>query len=85
MAFTSQLPRYMVPTGIEVLDRLPLNSNGKADRSLLANRVVPPLFGSARVDGDKGIGGSGGLSEIPTIKEPKTPEETLMVERGALY
>ena len=27
-----------------------------------------------------GIGGSGGLSEIPTIKEPKTPEETLMVE-----
>ena len=29
------LPDYMIPTGIEVLDALPVNSNGKVDRAAL--------------------------------------------------
>jgi hypothetical protein len=37
------LPEYMVPSSISVLDRLPLNSNGKTDQAALASLDVRPV------------------------------------------
>ncbi|ENI04720.1 hypothetical protein COCC4DRAFT_40817 [Bipolaris maydis ATCC 48331] len=34
-----QLPSYMVPQSIQVLDKLPINQNGKVDRKALAQRT----------------------------------------------
>jgi amino acid adenylation domain-containing protein len=38
-AMAQRLPEYMVPSQIRRVDQLPLNSNGKVDRPLLAERV----------------------------------------------
>jgi amino acid adenylation domain-containing protein len=42
------LPAYMVPVGWLILDRLPLNSNGKLDRSALP--PVKPVCGNVSLD-----------------------------------
>jgi acyl-coenzyme A synthetase/AMP-(fatty) acid ligase len=34
-----KLPAYMIPNTIEILDEMPLNSNGKTDRNLLQRRI----------------------------------------------
>ncbi|WP_405486129.1 amino acid adenylation domain-containing protein [Nocardia sp. NBC_00511] len=39
-ALTAELPKYMVPASITVLDALPLNANGKVDRT----RLPEPVF-----------------------------------------
>lgn len=40
----SQLPSYMVPRLISVLNSLPVNENGKIDRRALVNRVARPTI-----------------------------------------
>lgn len=34
------LPEYMIPNHIEILEEFPLNNNGKIDRKLLKNRII---------------------------------------------
>lgn len=49
----AQLPYYMVPTTLTVLDRMPLNSNGKHDRKALpapVERAAPSRTGTPLVD-----------------------------------
>jgi acyl-coenzyme A synthetase/AMP-(fatty) acid ligase len=36
------MPRYMVPSAVEVVDDLPKNVNGKVDYPLLRRRESPP-------------------------------------------
>jgi nonribosomal peptide synthetase protein BlmIV len=64
-----QLPAYMVPYAIEVLETLPLNSNGKVDRGLLAKR-------EPSVVNEDIIFGKGSLK----LLEPRSPAEVLLVE-----
>ncbi|WP_133492338.1 non-ribosomal peptide synthetase [Alcanivorax sp. 24] len=40
-----RLPRYMIPSHLQVLDRLPLTANGKVDRSTLSRWLPAPLMG----------------------------------------
>ncbi|WP_245663124.1 non-ribosomal peptide synthetase [Nocardia inohanensis] len=42
-ALAAELPKYMVPAAITVLDALPLNANGKVDRA----RLPRPVFAAA--------------------------------------
>ncbi|KAI0393337.1 hypothetical protein F5Y17DRAFT_312831 [Xylariaceae sp. FL0594] len=49
----ASLPPYMVPARLAVLDRMPVNSNGKADRKVLmqkARSIPQPESQSARAD-----------------------------------
>ncbi|OAQ61656.2 HC-toxin synthetase [Pochonia chlamydosporia 170] len=39
----ASLPSYMIPTSIQILNKLPINENGKIDRRVLANTVVNPV------------------------------------------
>ena len=42
-AFRQRVPAYMVPAGLNVLERLPLTANGKVDK----RRLPPPGYGQA--------------------------------------
>src|SRR5690606_27092733 len=37
---SAQLPEYMIPSHFEVLDAIPLNSNGKVDKKLLPKPAI---------------------------------------------
>ena len=37
---SEKLPEYMVPNSVDILDKMPLNANGKLDRKKLASMVV---------------------------------------------
>ncbi|KAH9867746.1 hypothetical protein J1614_008183 [Plenodomus biglobosus] len=39
------LPSYMIPRRICILEKMPLNANGKADRQALGKVVIPPASG----------------------------------------
>lgn len=49
-AIKAQLPAYMLPSEVHVLEALPLNSNGKVDYGALAARRQPPPKRLARSD-----------------------------------
>lgn len=36
-----RIPKYMIPSKIHVVDRMPKNANGKTDRAILAQRFAP--------------------------------------------
>ncbi|MEV0252303.1 amino acid adenylation domain-containing protein [Nocardia sp. NPDC050712] len=50
LALAERLPAYMIPARILVLDRLPVNSNGKLDGHLLAARAEAALVAGAGDD-----------------------------------
>ncbi|SUA48132.1 Tyrocidine synthase III [Nocardia africana] len=67
-AAVAQLPGYMVPSAVVVLDAFPLNASGKLDRSAL------PDAGDPRVAAVFGAG---------EYREPSTPAERLVAETFA--
>ncbi|MFI1920288.1 amino acid adenylation domain-containing protein [Nocardia sp. NPDC020380] len=80
-ALTAALPKYMVPASITVLEALPLNANGKVDRT----RLPEPIFATAayrapetdleravvaafaEVIGTAGVVGAAGVAGVGTI------------------
>ncbi|WP_067716331.1 non-ribosomal peptide synthetase [Nocardia yamanashiensis] len=86
-ALSAELPKYMVPAAITVLDALPLNANGKVDRALLPEpvflagayrepvteleRAVAACF--AEVIGTSSVVGGAGLADASVISASYGP------------
>jgi acyl-CoA synthetase (AMP-forming)/AMP-acid ligase II len=51
-----RMPRYMVPSVVEVVDDLPKNVNGKVDYALLRRRESPPRCATPRQSSRAGSG-----------------------------
>ncbi|KAK2591374.1 hypothetical protein QQS21_010934 [Conoideocrella luteorostrata] len=47
---TTNLPSYMVPQAVVVLEEMPVNANGKIDRRMLARRARPRSTGQRQLD-----------------------------------
>ncbi|OZI34735.1 hypothetical protein CAL29_14785 [Bordetella genomosp. 10] len=61
----ARLPAYMVPTQVQVLEQLPVNANGKADRKALAALPERTAVATVATDTDQGV---------------RTPTESKLVE-----